>query len=255
MNDAPQEAWFYTREGEQIGPITIADLRIKAKEGELNPRLDMVWSRGMDTWLPSGEIEGLFERRTAAESQESLAPAAGSFTPPPQETAAERMGRENGWPGARRRGYLIISILFPALWVLGYPSAFAFLEKQFGTHITQFAAPAIGLIPALVLIYFNLNRFLNLGMCRWWILGFAVPILQFWVGFRCFACPGGYAYHKKLDGPGILLAVIYWLLVASLFVACGLATAIYLGLMGSAELQEQVRETLRQAVSGTAPES
>ncbi len=255
MSDAPQKAWFYTRDGEQIGPITFADLRTKAKDGELNPRLDMAWGRGMDTWVPSGEIEGLFERRTASEGPESLAPAAGAFTPPPQESAAERMGRENGWPGAGRGSYLLVSILFPALWVIGYPSTFALLEKQFGPHITQFAAPAIGLIPALALIIFNLKRFANLGMSRKWILGFAVPILGFWVGFRCFACPGGYAYHKKLDGPGILLAVIYWLLVASLFVACGLATAIYLGLIGSPELQEQVRETLRQAVSGTTPKS
>lgn len=251
MNNTPQDAWFYTREGEKIGPVTLTDLRIKAKDGELNPRLDMAWCRGMDTWKPSGEIEGLFERRTAPEPQESLAPAAGHYTPPTQETAAERMGRENGWPGAKRLSYLIVSIVFPALWLLGYPEAMAILQAQFGPHITQFAAPAIGLIPSLVVLYFNLNRFVNLGMSRWWILGFAVPVLGFWVGFRCFACPGGYAYHKKLDGPGVFLAIVYWLLLALSIAASVVVLAIYLGLMGSPEIQEQVRETLRQAISGS----
>ena len=58
MNDTPQDAWFYSSEGERIGPVTFAELRVKASEAALNPRLDMVWTQGMAEWKPAGEIEG-----------------------------------------------------------------------------------------------------------------------------------------------------------------------------------------------------
>jgi hypothetical protein len=39
------------------------------------------------------------------------------------------------------------------------------------------------------------------------------PLLNLWVAYRCLACPAGYAYHRKLDVPGIALALLYWLTV------------------------------------------
>ena len=64
MNDVQQEMWFYSREGEKCGPVSFADLRIKAQEAGLNPRLDLAWTKGMAEWKPAGEIAGLFERNT-----------------------------------------------------------------------------------------------------------------------------------------------------------------------------------------------
>ncbi|MEO5915101.1 MAG: GYF domain-containing protein [Luteolibacter sp.] len=253
MNDTPQDAWFYSGEGERIGPVTLSDLRIKATDGELNPRLDMVWTQGMDAWKPSGEIEGLFERRTAPEPAQTLGPPTDPYSPPKQETAAEVMGKEGGWPGARRRSYLLITLFFPGLWVYGVAAAMPFLTSQFGPQIMIFASPGIRLIPALVFIFIGLRRLVNLGMSRWWFLGNFVPILGFWVGYRCFACPGGFAYHKKLDGAGIFLAIVYWLLLAIGLVVMGLLIAILLGAFGSPELRDQIREIMRHAANGSPP--
>ena len=44
-------------------------------------------------------------------------------------------------------------------------------------------------------------------------LAFLAPFLNLWLGYRCLACPSGYAPHKKMDGPGIVLACLYWLSV------------------------------------------
>lgn len=245
MNDTPQDAWFYSHEGEKIGPVTFDSLRIKVSEGALNPRLDMVWTQGMTDWKPAGEIEGLFERRAAPEPREDLAPAADPYTPPGKETAEELMGKEEDWPGARRRSYLIAILFFPTLWNLGFKAATGFLINQFGPEIMNVVALGAQFVPLLVLIYFGLRRLTNLGMSRWWYLGHFVPFLNFWVGYRCFACPGGYAYHKKIDGIGIFLAIIYWLLIA--LVVCAIVGLIALlnGSIGTPENQQQAHDVIR----------
>ena len=98
----------------------------------------------------------------------------------------------------------------------------------------------------------TLNRLVNLGMSRWWFLGNFVPILNFWIGYRCFACPAGYAYHKKLDGPGIALAILYWLLLLIAILVVGAVVALMFNMIGSPELQEQIRDIIRQAQQQTA---
>ena len=253
MSDIQQDAWFYTREGEKIGPVPFSEIRIKAAAGELNPRLDMAWTPGMEAWQPAGEIEGLFEKRTSSESQNALGPATDPYTPPKQDSISAAMAKEGGWPGARRRSYLLILFFFPTLWMKGVEVLDPILKSQFGPQIMKFATPGMLLVPALVIILLALNRLVNLGMSRWWFLGNFVPILGFWVGYRCFACPGGYAYHKKLDGAGIFLAIVYWLLLAIGLVATALLIAVLLGAIGSPEIKEQILEAIRQGNAWLAP--
>eukprot|EP00903_Cladosiphon_okamuranus_P003570 g3568.t1 len=62
--------WFVTHNGQQFGPVSLDDLKYEAERGELNPRLDMVWKNGMEDWIPSGDIEGLFEKNELAEKEE-----------------------------------------------------------------------------------------------------------------------------------------------------------------------------------------
>lgn len=250
MNDLPQVAWFYSREGEKIGPVSFSELQLKAKEGGLNPRLDLVWTQGMDAWQAAGEIEDLFERRTAPEPQQNL--AADPCQPLPANSANPMMGNDASWPGARRRSFLIAILVFPILWGLGYGLAQPLLVSQFGPEITQYALLGANFVPALVGIYFSLKRLVNLGMSRWWFLGNLIPLLNLWVCYRCFACPSGYAYHKKLDGAGIFLAIIYWLSLVLVIVAIGLAVAVLIGVWGSLEIQQQVRDVLR-AVTTPVP--
>ncbi len=90
-------------------------------------------------------------------------------------------------------------------------------------------------------------------MSRWWYLANFVPLLNIWVGYRCFACPAGYAYHKKLDGAGIFLAIIYWLLVAIgvLVVAAGIA--LLFGAIGTPEMRQQIQDALSAHPAPTAP--
>ena len=247
MNDAPHEVWFYTRDGERCGPVTFTDLRARAKEATLNPRLDLVWTNGMDEWKPACEIDGLFKRNAGAKAQDGPAPAANPYAPPQQESAAELMRKEGNWPGARRRSYLFATFIFPGLWGFGFAVATGLLSPRLGPEIMKFAKAGVNIVPALVSIYFSLKRLVNLGMSRWWFLGNFVPFLNFWVGYRCFACPGGYAYHKKLDGAGVFLAIIYWLMLVIVLLAVVALIALLYGAIGTPEIQQQIRDALRAA--------
>lgn len=246
MNEMTQDAWFYSREGERIGPVTFSDLKIKALEAGLNPRLDMVWTHGMPEWKPAGEIDGLFERRAAPEAVERES-SANPYRPPEHETSEEIMSQEGQWPGARRRSFLAANLLFPFLWAFGFAFAVPLLTGQFGEEAMKIVVPASNIVPFIIALYFSLMRFVNLGMSKWWYLANFVPILNFWVGYRCFACPAGYAYHKKLDGVGIFLAIIYWLMIVVALLAVAAVIALFLGALGP-EFKQQFDEILQQAI-------
>ena len=110
------------------------------------------------------------------------------------------------------------------------------------------AVIVLPLVPVPVCIYFGVKRLLNVGMSGWWWFGNFVPILNFWVGYRCFACPAGYAYHKKLDGIGVFLAIVYWLLILLVIVAVLTVVALLFGMIGSPEVQEKIRDAIQQGM-------
>jgi len=93
------------------------------------------------------------------------------------------------------------------------------------------------------------QRFMNLGMTAWWLLGMLVPFLNWWLGYRLFACPPGYAMHRKMDGIGIFLAIVYWLFVAALIALFALLILAFAGIAFSPELQQQIKDAMQQAAA------
>ena len=249
MKDLTAAVWFYSHEGERLGPVTLGDLQIKAKDGGLNPRLDMVWTQGMAEWKLAGEADGLFDRAAPFEAKESLAAPTGPYLPPHHRSNAEQPALRGEWPGVRRWMFLFIILVLPVLLSLGVKNAAAALAEQFGQELGDLIVIGGMVLTVLLALYASLQRLVNLGMSRWWLLGNLVPLLNLWVGFRCFACPSGYAYHKKLDGVGILLAIIYWvsLLVAVLAVAA--LVAVMLGAIGTPEFRKEIEDILHTAVA------
>ena len=207
--------WFYTCEGDRLGPVTLEELRVMATDSSLDPRLDMVWKQTMDAWKPAGQIDGLFERPSVPAEATGNAAAWAEKKPLPSQRQTYRtlMGKNADWPGARRRSFLLITPIILFAWQFALAAASPFLTKQFGEVLITGILPVASLIPLVVLVYFGLRRLANVGMSRWWYLAIFAPILNLWVGYRCFACPPGYAYHKKMDGPGFALALLYFFIV------------------------------------------
>lgn len=230
MDDFSQDAWFYSKDGEKIGPVSLSELRIKVAEGGLHPRQDLVWSQGMETWQPAGTIEGLFEKRPVPQDPvKQHSSTADPYRTPETETVASQMARESNWEGVGRLGYFFAVLIFPFLLGFTFGIVSLLLASRFGEEITALLSNGVTLVTFVVSLVYGLKRLTNLGMSRWWFLGNFVPFLNFWVGYRCFACPPGYAFHKKMDGIGIFLAIIYWL---SVLLVAALVTLLILAIMG-----------------------
>jgi len=248
MEETAQEDWFYTQSGDRIGPVTFSELKSLAADGFLNPRHDMAWKAGMPDWKPAGEIEGLFERRAPVAEKESLAPSADPYEPPQDHSAAEIMSRQTDWPGARRRSFWFMTLIFPFLWFFGVTFLAPMLEQvEYARDMLPMILLGVSLVPLILAIAFYLKRFVNLGMSRWWFLGVFVPFLNLWVGYRAYCCPGGFAFHKKLDGIGLVLAILYWLLIALYLLAIIAAIAVMMGTIGDPDLKKQLQEAFEQA--------
>src|SRR5690606_4727062 len=107
--------------------------------------------------------------------------------------------------------YFFTLFVLPLLLNFGAATITVMMKDQFGEELGGYILMGLMILSVLIMLHVSIQRYANLGMSRWWILGNLVPILNIWLGYRSFACPAGYAYHKKLDGIGIFLAILYWL--------------------------------------------
>lgn len=125
--------------------------------------------------------------------------------------------------GANRGHFFLGVYLFPMVWlfILSFVIA-ATADSGLGGIIALVGI----LIPIVVAIVVTLKRFTNLAMSRWWIFGNMVPFLNLWVGYRLFACPWGYGAGRKMDGLGIGLAILYWLILILALASIPLIIAI-----------------------------
>jgi hypothetical protein len=214
-----RRVWHYTCEGDRVGPVSFEELKKRAASSLLDPRLDRVWKKGMDEWTPAGRIDGLFERLNG---QPKTRDSGAKPTVPLQATQRltqrlihPKTRTEFAWPGARRRSLFLATMVFPLVWKHSLLAVSPILIKQFGIILMAKILPLAALVPLGVAIHFGLKRLTNLGMSRWWMLAVCIPGLNLWLGYRCFACPPGFACHKKWDGPGIALAAVYWTAMAA----------------------------------------
>jgi uncharacterized membrane protein YhaH (DUF805 family) len=242
MKEKSLGSWFYSHKGEQLGPVSFADLQLKSQGKLLDPRLDLVWTKGMAEWKAAGEVKGLFERSAAPPpSREAITPSIDLHRSPRQESVMAQLDKDADWPGVRRRSFLFAVLILPFLISVASAMGAPLIVAQFGKEISIWIFLGISILPFVIAFYIHLERLANLGMSRWWYLGALVPLVNFWICYRCVACPSGYAFHKKIDATGVLLALIFWLLV----LAAGALVAAAFGIIGTPEIRQQIQDALR----------
>ena len=246
MNRSARDVWFFSRDGQQSGPLTYRDLKEKADEGVLRPRTDLIWKEGMAEWRPIGEIEGLFERQPLVKPEPAAEPYKGGAVAQDPAQPGGSTADPGLWPGVRRRLFLPGVFLFPTLWVFGLGFVPGLVGARLDPALMEKILLAANLVPLLVVFYLVVQRFANLGMSRWWFLGGVIPFLNIWLKYRLISCPAGYAVHKKMDGPGIFLAILYWSLVSLVVVAFVVVALTMAGSLGSPEQQEQLKKIFEQ---------
>lgn len=209
--------WYVTHEGQKFGPVSIDDLRFEAERGELNPCVDMVWKEGMEDWISSSQIEGLFEKKPTAEPKEKAKETIVASEFRPQESKRKRILRHEKWRGVKRGNFIFLCYLFPFLWSFGIILLAGKMQGKIEADLLAKVTNLAAFLPVVILCLIMIpRRFQNLGMSMAWCFGLIVPLLQMWLGYRLFACPEGYAVHKKLDRSGWLLAFLYWVPVVLL---------------------------------------
>jgi hypothetical protein len=245
------QVWYFTSEGERCGPVTFADLRTMASSQVLDPRLDMVWKKGMDAWKQAGLLDGLFERRTVPVEPEGrrLASQPRPLAALPSDLTEALASKYMSWPGVGRLSVWLGVLLFPMLWSQILLWGGPYLVATFGSVLMSGLLPWAAFVPIPVLLYLILERLANLGMSRWWALALVIPVLNLWFGFRCLVCPAGYAYHRKLDRVGLMSTI------ALLFTV---SAALYLGIehpdmLSSSKLQAGLRAVVAGVVKMVAP--
>lgn len=246
-----KDEWYVSRGGQRFGPVTFAELCDAAKSGRLEPRTDMVVGGGLAEWKPAGEIDGLFERHAPAADELEGDPS--GHTPPKDSMADSgsydfNRGQDKALklPGAPRLGYFLGVTVLPVLLVVGLSHAMPQIREFVGKDYSQWAELLLFVVPALVVVVITVKRFQNLAMTGWWWFGLMVPFLNLWLYYRLFACPAGYAYTKKLDGIGKVLAVLYWLSPVVMVVAGIVFAGRIREMQESGELQELIERYERQ---------
>ena len=141
-----------------------------------------------------------------------------------------------------------MTMVFPFVWNFGIAASGTFLNEQFGPRLMGVMTVAAMLLPIILAIYFGVQRLANVGMSRWWYLANLVPVLNFWVGYRMYVCPAGYAYHKKLDAIGVVLAILYWLMIALGLLAMLAMVAVFFGMAGNPEIRQQINDAIQEGL-------
>ncbi len=199
------QVWYFTSGGTRCGPVTFGELQTMAASQVLDPRHDMVWKEGLTEWKQAGLLDGLFERRTVpAETPEKRFRMIAAL---PRDLTAALASKHMSWPGVGRLPLWLGILVFPLLWSQFLWWSKPTLAATFGSAWISKLLPYAAFLPVAVVIYLVLMRLVNLGMSRWWAVVLAIPVLNFWVGFRCLVCPSGYAYHRKLDRSGMATAL------------------------------------------------
>ncbi|GAA5483865.1 GYF domain-containing protein [Haloferula sargassicola] len=232
-----KDEWWVSRSGHQFGPVTFAEVVEAAKQGRLEPRTDMLYGGALTDWVPAGEVEGVFEKHAAPVEQPS-SEAAGKSSEDKLSDSGEFDFRQGGaerinLPGATRLGWILGAFVLPAVLMVGLMMFLPTLGDLAGKKIAPFL-PALILVPWMIVLVVTVKRFQNLGMSGWWLLGLLVPFLNWWLQYRLFACPPAYAFTKRLDTIGKVLATLYWL-----FLAGAIALGIFVGVTGGAAMFDQ----------------
>ena len=247
--------WLFTVGGRQKGPVSREELAHLVQAGVIHPRTDMVWQQGMEKWLPAGEIEGLFERRKAGESIEAVSQMAATASNPlggdPHGLGEDpdfHRDVTSAWPGVGRGAYVMATMVLPVVGQLGIGFIAALASGVLGEKGAGWLAIGGAVALLVIALYAVIERFPNLGMSRWWVLGLLVPILNWWLGYRSLACPPGYAYNRKLDTIGWVLAVLYWLsIIAGLVVMVAMIVMMGPALLDPQKWQEIIKQIEAQA--------
>ena len=89
--------WHYTKQGEELGPVSSSQLKGLAASGELLPT-DLVWKEGLSDWMPARKLRGLFPDAPSSDDPVSASPAVAESKDTGLESAKPIQATTTGTP-------------------------------------------------------------------------------------------------------------------------------------------------------------
>jgi hypothetical protein len=230
MSESTQ--WHYTdKTGQQAGPVS-TDALIQLILSKEIPTTSMVWKDGMASWKTASQIEELHTAPSATKATTMAAvtapesatdapltntakpasttdpyetPQSTKLAPPPEIPLSydELHGDTQSYEGIGRLSYIFLR---PLLYLI------IFIPLLFGILIflnSELIGSSVILLLTILFIRLHCLRFKNIGMNPWWTLALIIPIVNLPLYLILNICPAGYAYTKKLDIAGKILAFFF----------------------------------------------
>lgn len=191
----PTTEIFIGRGEERKGSFKLAEVRRKLTNGTLLPT-DLYWAEGMEEWQPlrslPPEPPPLPERSSEEDDDNPYRPPLAETTP--------------GSPPFRQPGIgRLVYVLLFALVTL----AQALVIEHYQLKLESFWDRLIVVSFLLPIIAFRLK---NIGFHPLNCLIALVPLLNVIVLLPCLFCQAGYATSRKLDKPGRIAMVVFFVL-------------------------------------------
>ncbi len=237
--------WLISKGGTEEGPYTAVQVAEMLSNGELRTSEALARREHETNWrklavsgvlaeasmagvkrpdglpTPSIVIPKAPPPAVAGEPDSPLAPAAAAPVDPYRAPAKLEIGPafepdETLYPGIGRLAYFLLQM---GMTFVFYFLLFIGIKTVGGAGLEGVALVGMvaGILVAIAGLYLGVKRVQNLGMSGWAVLWSLVPIMNIWIGWRMYACPPGYEYHRQLDLAGkILTGLLIGLFVLSI---------------------------------------
>lgn len=195
-------AFYVAQQQVQKGPFPLSEIKQMLKNGEVAPT-DLCWAEGMGEWQPLKDIVPI---RTSLDEEEGRNPYTPPETPPNDiwnRPSYARSPEAKSYGGIGRMKYFALTL------------AIGFAQNTLISGDGKESSLIFAVFGASLLASFYVvaQRLINVGMKPWMCVLSIVPIVNFFIGYRCLVCPEGYEDNKKLDKAGKILVWVYAFLV------------------------------------------
>lgn len=207
---SPHTTFYFCRDQEQVGPVSLEEMQSLIAAGELKPE-HLCWTDGLPAWDTVANLIPIVAALPAPTLPVHLEPmleaAQSSKQRSPKYADAPNHITAHGYYGGlgRLSYFLITTGLTMMQWAM---------EQQNSMSMSLiFIVIFIGGI-----VYSTLLRLKNLGLSKWWLLSGFVPGLNLVGCYRLTVCPEGWGNSRTLDKTGKILIWV-WVVIILLAIA------------------------------------
>lgn len=167
------QEWYYVKDGQQQGPVSLEALRAMVGNGSLTPS-DLVWNATMSDWSPANQVSVLFSQPVAVVAEGAPVVADLPDIVPGSEPIDPVACIKRGFELTKRHFSSILAVgavYFAILIVMNIivsviQTAAGVAGQQLQTHQTTPGGAQIGMLIGIQIVVWVISAYLALGITR-----------------------------------------------------------------------------------------